>query len=148
MASVLAAFPTPTRMVVLENPRDMCKTMPLLPLHLNATVTRKRKPDDLDGSRRDTEVSNNMQKQAYNTEPRRMQLEQVMEYFCDTVGTVSEQGGVEDLTWGELEIRKSNRTSSAGVASEWEDIDVRYAVHKVPDETGYSGRDRLSVRFG
>lgn len=146
VASVLAAFPAPIRVIFLDDPAEIHKTLPLLPSHLNSNSRRKHRPEELTTTT--SSKSDGKLIQTYSAEPRRMALDRVMEYFCDTIGTVLDHGGMDDLTWYELEIRKSFRAAKLELLAEWKDIETRYAVHKVTDETGYSGRERLTVRFG
>lgn len=103
-------------------------------------------------------------------EPRRLSLMSVCEYFCDTVARVvseSQGGGVnpdgEDsnsVQFYNLHLYRFPRCrrwmmseSPAGSRrpkeSQEEDVDiqVRYAVHKGMDESGYSGRERYTVVF-
>lgn len=77
-----------------------------------------------------------------------------MQYFCEAVGTLSDGGGTDDVHWYDLDIMQTFSVSSsvnqAILSSEehgWRDVDVRYAMHRVEDHSGYSGRDRWEVRF-
>ena len=146
IASTLSAFPATTRIVILDNPSATLNSLPLLPSNLTSNISRKRKSDGFNESSRGGGASVGVQ--TYTVEPRRISLERIMNYFCDTVGIISDEGGVENLTWYELALRKTARAPAPEAASEWRDIDIRFAVHKMPDETGYSGRERLSVRLG
>jgi hypothetical protein len=75
-----------------------------------------------------------------------MELEKIVEYFCDTIGTITDHGGTDDLNWYEVDIQPVEQHASGQKVSS-EPVRARYAVHKGWDESGYSGRERLSVRF-
>lgn len=73
----------------------------------------------------------------------------ILEYFCDGIGNVSDEGGMDNLNWYEIRMEQSGRTHrSAERINPFEPVNMRYAVHKVADESGYSGRDRSRVSFG
>ena len=112
--------------------------IPLLPSDLHGNLRRQRKADDATGGKPG---------EIYTVEPRKMPLEGIVEYFCDTVGIVSEQGGPVngDLEWFEVKIGKSPRARENAGGNL---IDVRYALKHGEDESGYSGRERFTVAFG
>lgn len=114
----------------------MLSQIPLLPSDLHGNLRRQRKTDDANGK----------QGEVYTVEPRRMQIEGILDYFCDTVGVISEQGGTADasLEWFEVNISRSARAKEgAGEVL----ATARYALKHGEDESGYSGRERFTVVF-
>jgi hypothetical protein len=136
LSATIAAFPSSTRIVFIDSPSPIFSNIPLLPSDLHGNLRRHRKADDANGKQGET----------YMVEPRKMPLEGIVEYFCDTVGIVSEHGGPADgnLEWFEVKISRSPRAKTqAGETL----VDVRYALKHGEDESGYSGRERFTVAF-
>ena len=157
LAAVTAAFPTPTRMVFLDHPTEEHLAPPLLPSDLNKSVAQRQGQlfrMGMGDASTSAAAPTAGKTQVSNIEPRRMPLESVLEYFCDTVGVVSAHGGTEDghVSWFEIRIGGSTRR---GVATQGQregqgEIDVRYAIRLVAAEDGggWSGRERFEVAFG
>lgn len=172
VAATLAASPHAPFIVFLDNLEARYHKIPLLPAHLN-TALRKRRRGEHDDDAQETQrgifgaklppvgVPKPMfdANRTYASEPRSMETRRLLEYFFEAVGIVSDEGGVEDLNWYELRLEKSPRPEPhvrKGPITAYEETELsqelevyaRFAVHRVADETGFSGRPRLSVRFG
>lgn len=141
-------------MVFLDHPTDEHLAPPLLPSDLNnKSIAQRqaqlfRKPD---GQLKDAASSSTSSKtQVSSIEPRRVPLESVLEYFCDTVGIVSAHGGTENghVSWFEIRVGSSARCGRAWDQQQQGEIDVRYAVRLAAETGGWSGRDRFEVAFG
>lgn len=141
VASTLAAFGSRTRFVFFDDPPEQHLSLPLLPLQHRSKLRQMDR--EKQGQATSPEKSN------AGPEPRSMELQRVMEYFCDGVGHIEPEGGTEDVLWYRMSIRKT----AADISGEevpiqpWHDLDKRYSVHRGGDESGYSGRERWTVRF-
>lgn len=157
LAAVTAAFPSPTRMVFLDHPTEEHLAPPLLPSDLNKGVAQRQgqlfRKGQGDASTSAAAPTASKTQVSSTIEPRRMPLESVLEYFCDTVGVVSAHGGTEDghVSWFEIRTGASPRggTAAQGQRQGEGEIDVRYAVRlAAEDGNGWSGRERFEVAFG
>lgn len=136
MAATIAAFPSTTRLVFIDSLPPQLSQIPLLPSDLHGNLRRQRKADDANGK----------QGEVFTVEPRKMPIEGILEYFCDAVGVISEQGGPVNghTEWFEIKVSRSLRAKEqAGETL----VLMRYALKHGEDESGYSGRERFSVAF-
>lgn len=141
VASTLAAFPSSTRFVFFDDPPEQHLTLPLLPLQHQSKLRQMQA--DKRGNTTSPERANT------GPQPRLVELQGMMEYFCDGVGDISPEGGSEDILWYRMRIKKTaaHTPVQCDVIQPWEDLDKRYSVHRGEDEAGHSGRERWTVRF-
>jgi hypothetical protein len=147
VARTLSTFPTETRFIFFDDPSEDFISLPLLPRQLRSKIAQVQGNKTVPNTSPDKSTSGAV---ATGPEPRSMELQRIMEYFCDGVGDITAEGGSDDVLWYRLHIRSTLQDvpeeREAG-GQEWGDLDKRYAVYKGYDTVGYSGRERWTVQF-